>query len=169
MVKREACRVVGRDHEADEREQAEAVVQNRRVVHPAAEVVKQLTYIVQNRRHIARGGRHAFFHPEYAAGQKRQRAEKPQKADDENRGSAAFQPHHAACAKADRAEGVADKIASHRAEHLVVPRLLFKRHRRQPEQKRHQHAERHKRNCASARAHRRVEEISQKPRQNAEP
>ena len=50
MVKREACRVVGRDHEADESKQAEAVVQNRRVVHPAAEVVKQLTYICRRQK-----------------------------------------------------------------------------------------------------------------------
>lgn len=61
VVKREARRVIRRDHKADECEQAEAVVQNRRVVHPAAEVVKQLTYIVQNRRHVARGGTARFF------------------------------------------------------------------------------------------------------------
>ena len=65
MVKREACRVVGRDHEADESKQAEAVVQNRGIDLPVAEIaeadVDALADLFQ------RGASHEAFHQFFLA------------------------------------------------------------------------------------------------------
>ena len=129
MVKREACRVIRRDHEADESKQAEAVVQNRGVVHPAAEVVKQLS--IRNTKSPALPARQTA-RPSSSGTLRRAKAparrqgQRPISLDE---CPACLHRNHAARTKADRAEGVADKIASHRAEHLVIARLFFKRHR----------------------------------------
>ena len=72
-------------------------------------------------------------------------------------------------AERNRAEQTQKCVRAHRMEHLVIARALFQRRRRQPEQKRHQHAERNQRNRASAGQHRRMKKIAQQPRQHAEP